>query len=117
MHTISEQQIQDTLKVIDSTIINCEKVQLKLKQGSPQLSLSKSRIKALYVSKDLLLNHGKLYPREELENAVLQISSIKNKSTTGIHNAKEKSSTYTRFFRIINAMDIILDYLQKAIAK
>lgn len=115
MHSFTQQQIKDTLKIIKSTIVNCEKVQPKLKEGSPSLSLSKNRIKALYISKDLLMNEENQYSKEELEKAVVQITSIKNKSTTGLNNAKEGSSTYTRFSRLIAAMNIILVYLEKAI--
>ena len=115
MHSFTQQQIKDTLKIIESTIVNCEKVQPKLKEGSPSLSLSKNRIKALYISKDLLMNEENQYSKEELEKAVVQITSIKNKSTTGLNNAKEGSSTYTRFSRLIAAMNIILVYLEKAI--
>lgn len=115
MHSFTQQQIKDTLKIIESTIVNCEKVQPKLKEGSPSLSLSKNRIKALYISKDLLMNEENQYSKEELEKAVVQITSIKNKSTTGLNNAKEGSATYTRFSRLIAAMNIILVYLEKAI--
>ena len=115
MHSFTQQQIKETLKIIESTIVNCEKVQPKLKEGSPSLSLSKNRIKALYISKDLLMNEENQYSKEELEKAVVQITSIKNKSTTGLNNAKEGSSTYTRFSRLIAAMNIILVYLEKAI--
>ena len=118
MHSFTEQQIKDTLKIIESTIVNCEKVQPKLKEGSPSLSLSKNRIKALYISKALLMNQeSSQYSKDELEKAVVQITSIKNKSTTGINNAKEGSSTYTRFSKLITAMNIVLVYLQKAIEK
>ena len=116
MHSFTQQQIKDTLKIIESTIVNCEKVQPKLKEGSPSLSLSKNRIKALYISKALLMNQeSSQYSKDELEKAVVQITSIKNKSTTGLNNAKEGSSTYTRFSRLIAAMNIILVYLEKAI--
>lgn len=111
----TQQQIQDTLLIIESSIKNCEKVQPKLKEGSAQLSLSKNRIQALYISKALLTNEKQEYSLEELEKAVFQITSIKNKSTTGINNAIEGTSTYTRFFKLINAMNIILDYLQNEI--
>ena len=117
MHSFTEQQIKDTLKIIESSIVNCEKVQPKLKEGSPSLSLSKNRIKALYISKALLMNQENRYSKEELEKAVVQITSIKNKSTTGLNNAKEGSSTYTRFSKLITAMSIVLVYLQKAIEK
>lgn len=29
MHSFTEQQIKETLKIIESSIVNCEKVQLK----------------------------------------------------------------------------------------
>lgn len=110
-----EQKIQDTLKIIESSITSCEKIQPKLKEGSPQLSLSKNRIKALYIAKALLENPKSKYEKDELEKAVVQIASIKNKSTTGVNNAKECSTTYTRFSRLIIAMDIILEHLQNAL--
>lgn len=115
MNTFTEQEIEDTLKVILSSIRNCEKVQPKLKEGSASLSLNKNRIKALYISKDLLMEVEHHYTREELEKAVTQITSIKNKSITGLNNAKEGSATYTRFSRLIVAMNIILAYLQEAL--
>lgn len=115
MNIYTSEQIQDTMKIIESSIKNCEKIQPKLKEGSPQLSLSQNRIKALYISKTLLLNEENVYTRDELEKAVVQITSIKNKSTTGINHAKEGSGTYTRFYRLINAMNIVLDYLQNAV--
>lgn len=115
MNIYTSQQIQDTIKIIESSIINCEKTQPKLKEGSSQLSLSKNRIKALNISKALLMNQKNEYTKDELEKAVIQITSIKNKSTTGINNAKEGSGTFTRFYRLITAMNIILDYLQNAI--
>lgn len=117
MKHYTEQQIKDTLKIVDSSIVNCEKVQPKLKEGSASLSLNRNRIKALYIAKDLLENRETADTRDELEKAVLQIASIKSKSTTGIGNAKEGSAAYTRFGRLMEAMDVVLDYLQAAIAK
>ncbi|WP_455539216.1 hypothetical protein [Terrisporobacter sp.] len=117
MNIFTEQQIKEILKLIESTITNCERIQPKLKEGSPSLSLNKNRIKALYISKDLLMNKENQYTKDELEKAIIQINSIKNKSTTGINNAKEGSSTYTRFSRIIKAMDVTLEYLQQALEK
>lgn len=115
MKQYTNQQIQETLKIIESSLINCEKIQPKLKEGSPSLSLNKNRIKALYISKTLLTKQHMNYSKEELEKAVFQITSIKNKSTTGLKNAKEGTSTYTRFSRLIYAMNIILDYLDETL--
>lgn len=115
MTTYTDQQIQETLTLIESTIHNCEKIQPKLKDGSPQMSLSKNRIKALYISKSLITNQDIDYTKEELEKAFIQITSILNKSLTGLNNAKEGTGTYTRFSRIISAMNITSEYLKKAI--
>jgi len=114
MGIYTDQQIQDALRIVESSIVNCEKVQPKLKEGSSQLSLSHNRIKALYITKTLLLGQASTFTTLELEAAIVQITSIKNKSITGISNAKEGSATYTRFHKLISAMEIILDYLQEA---
>lgn len=117
MIIFTEQQIQDTLKLIEATISNCEKVQLKLKEGSASLSLNKNRIKALYICRDLLMNKENKYSKDELEKAVTQITSIKNKSITGINSAKDGSATYTRFNKVITAMNIALEYLQQTTSR
>lgn len=54
MNEYSNKQIDDTLNIIESTIKNCEKIQPTFKDGTPQLSLSRNRIKALNISKDLI---------------------------------------------------------------
>ena len=114
MNKYTDKQIEDTLNLIDSTILNCEKIQPKLKEGSPSFSLSKNRIKALYIAQNLLLNKTCSYSKEDLEQAIAQITSIKNKSTSGLSRAKEGSSTYTRFSNLIRAMNIILAHLNEA---
>lgn len=114
MSKYTNSQIQDTLNMVESSIANCEKVQPKLKEGSPQLSLSKNRIKSLYIAKSLLLGEEEKFTKTEMEQAIIQITSIKSKSTTGIGNAKEGSGTHTRFAKIIAAMDIVLDFMQDA---
>lgn len=114
MNPYTEKQLQDTLKVVEASIVNCEKISPKLKEGSPQLSLNTNRLKALHLAKELLEKRELTYTKDQLEKAITQITSIKNKSTTGIRSAKEGSGTYTRFSRIISAMDIVLEYLQEA---
>ena len=115
MDTFTQRQIAETLAFIDATIVNCEKVQPRLREGSPQLTLSRNRIKALSIAKDLLLNQAPHYPKGDLAAAAAQIDSIKRKSLTGIHNAKEGGAAYTRFSKIIGAADVMLAYLQNAL--
>ena len=56
MNQYTDKQIEDTLNLIDSIILNCEKIQPKLKEGTPQFSLTINRIKALYISNALITN-------------------------------------------------------------
>lgn len=81
MDKFTETQIAETIKLIESSIANCEKVQPKLKEGSSSLSLNTNRIKALYISKDLLNSKEIQYSKDELEKAITQITSIKSKSS------------------------------------
>lgn len=115
MSKFTNQQIEDTLNMVDSTIVNCEKIQPKLKEGSPQLTLNKNRIKALYISKALITNQKHDYEKEELLKSVSQITSIINKSKSGISHAREGTGTYTRFRKIIDSMTIVLSYIEEAI--
>lgn len=114
MSKYTQQEIQDTLKIIESSIVSCEKVRPKLKTGSASFSLNTNRLKALYLSKAVLLNQNNAETKEEFEKAAIQIASIKRKSTTGLGNAKEGSAAYTRFSRLIFAMDVILEHLKNA---
>ncbi len=115
MTQYTEKQIQDTLEIIESSIANCEKVRLKLKEGTSPFSLNTNRIKALYISKAILTNPDNVVLKEDLEKATVQIASIKRKCVTGINNAKKESATYTRFSKLIEATSVILEYLQTAI--
>ena len=115
MSKFTNQQIEDTLNMINSLIINCEKIQPKLKEGSPQLSLNKNRIKALYISKALVTNQEHNYTQEELLKSVDQVTSIIRKSEKAMINAKEGTGTYTRLKKIIDAMTIALSYIEDAI--
>lgn len=115
MNKYTDQQIEDTLKIIKSTIVNCEKIQPKFKEGSPQLSLSRNRIKALSISQSLITNQNNDYTQDELLKAVTQITSIINKIKKAMVNAKEGTGTYTRLKKIIDAMTISLSYIQDTI--
>lgn len=115
MSKYTSEEIENTLKIIESTIINCEKIQPKFKEGTPQLSLSRNRIKALNISKTLITNDKHSYTQEDLSKAEIQITSIINKSKKAFINAKEGTGTYTRLKRIIDAMTISLDYIQEGI--
>ena len=96
MNQYTDKQIEDTLNLIDSTILNCEKIQPKLKEETPQFSLTRNRIKALYISKALVTNQEHNYTQEELLKSVDQVTYIIRKSDKAMINAKEGTGTYTR---------------------
>ena len=115
MNQYTDEQIKNTLNIIESTIKNCEKIQPKFKEGTPQLSLSRNRIKALNISKNLITKQEHDYTEDELSKAATQITSIINKSQKAMINAKEGTGTYTRLKKIIDAMTISLAHIQKHI--
>ena len=108
MEVYTEDDILKCLKVVKSTIANCEKMQPKFAEGTSQHTLLKNRIKALYISKALL--KGEVitydYSKIELEDAVAPVSSIINKCEKAKLNAIEGTATHTRLKNIINAMTV-----------
>lgn len=98
-------EIDNTLKIVKSTIHNCEKIQLKLKKVRRHFHYLRIGLRICIYLKIYLLIKIVIILNMEFEKVVIQISSIKNKSITGFKNAKEGSSTYTRFLKLINAMD------------
>lgn len=54
MKTYSQEELEEALRALDSTIQKCKKVQPKLKEGSSQHTLLVRRIKAFTISSDLI---------------------------------------------------------------
>mgnify|MGYP003282319370 CR=1 FL=1 len=119
MEKNSTQELKQVLQVVTSTIKNCEKTQPKFEEGTSQHSLLKNRIKALYISKALLEGEDitEVYSKEDLANALPKITSIISKSENGIKKFKDGHSTYTRFKKIIDAMNTCKALVLEAIDK
>lgn len=68
MSRYSAEELKKALQVVSSTIKNCEKIQPKFDKGTAQHTLLKNRIKALYISKALILKEyvTDKYAKEEL---------------------------------------------------
>lgn len=117
MRTYSEEELSNALKVVISSINNCEKMQPKFAIGTSQHSLLKNRIKALYIAKGLILEDGSItnYSKEELIEAQAPILSIKHKSEKGIEKFKEGQATYTRLNKIIKSMEVVNSLLTNEI--
>lgn len=54
INNFTKEDLEKALRPITSTISKCEKVQIKLKEGTPQSSLTRNMLKALYISLSLI---------------------------------------------------------------
>lgn len=108
MDKFTDKELEASLKVINSTINNCEKQQPKFPEGTAQNTLLKNRIRALYISKALIENEDnkERYSREDLVNALEPVKSIIRKCEKAILKSKEGTSSYSRLEKIIAAMHI-----------
>jgi len=72
-----KEELEKTISLLSSTITNCERMQLKFSEGTSQHSLLKNRIKALYISKDLLPSDKTInYTSKDSREALPPIVSI-----------------------------------------
>ncbi|WP_255621603.1 hypothetical protein [Clostridioides sp. ES-S-0006-03] len=97
-----------TLRVVSSVIVRCEKAQLKFMEGTSQYSLLKNRIKAMYISKSLITDENIIdkYTKEELIEALRPVSSSIGKCEKAQSKFAEGTTNYKRFRNIIKAMYI-----------
>lgn len=119
MNNYNKEELDEALKLITSTINNCEKMHPKFEEGTSQHTLLKNRIKALYISKSLITDEDITlkYTKEELENAIPPVTSIISKSEKAFTKAVEGTSNHTRLKKIIKAMyiskSLIIDNISK----
>ncbi len=117
------EELVDALKVVSSTINNCEKAQLKFVEGTSQHTLLKNRLKALYISKSLITYEDSMdkYTKEELMEALPPVVSIISKCEKAKLRFEDGTSHHTRLKNIINAMyiskSLIADEINKRDSK
>ncbi|WP_238900000.1 hypothetical protein [Clostridium sp. YIM B02500] len=123
MEKYTRKELVDALKVVSSTINNCEKAQLKFAEGTSQHTLLKNRLKALYISKSLITYEDIMdkYTKEELIEALRPVASIISKCEKAQLKFDEGTSHHTRLENIINAMyiskSLITDEINKRDSK
>lgn len=108
MSNYTMEELEETLQIVNSAIIRCEKIMYKFKEGSSHYTLLKNRLKALYISKSLIIKEnikGK-FTVEELITALKPISSIISKCEKAQLKFSEGSSYHSRFNNMIKAMYI-----------
>lgn len=119
MDIYTKEELEEALRVVSATISKCENIQLKFAVGTSQHSLLKNRIKALYISKSLLIDDDvkDKYTKEELIESISPVSSIISKCEKAQLKFVEGSSHYNRFKDIIKAMYISKSLISDEISK
>lgn len=110
MGKYTREELNAALQIVASTIERCEKAQPKFTEGTSQHTLLKNRIKALYISKALILGEDIEYTNEELADAIRPVSSIISKCEKAQMKFQTGTSHHTRFSKMIEAM-----YLSKSL--
>lgn len=132
MDNYTKEEFTEALGEVASTINKCEKMQGKFKEGTSQYSLLRNRIKAMYISKLLIVNElskieqtlvngaGDLvqdwefdrknvmvyYTKEELTEALRPVVSVISKCEKAQGKFEEGTTYHKRFKNIIKAMYI-----------
>lgn len=111
-----KEELEKAVSLLSSTIIKCEKMQLKFLEGTSQHSLLKNRIKALYISKSLIMGDKTInYTSKELREALPPVVSIINKTTKAQSKYEKETSQFNRFQPIIQAMLISKTFIENQI--
>ena len=91
-------------------------MQLKFSEGTSQHSLLKNRIKALYISKSLLMDDKTInFSSKELKEALPPVVSIINKTTKAQNKYEKGTSQFNRFEPLIQAMLISKTFIERKI--
>ena len=119
MERYTREELAEALKVMSSSISNCEKMQPKFAEGTSQHTLLKNRIKALYISKSLITDQEVMdkYTKEELIEALPPVSSIISKCEKAQLKFVEGTAHHTRLKNIIKAMYISKSLIVYEISK
>ena len=119
MDKYKREELEEALQIVFSTINRCEKTQPKFVEGTSQHTLLKNRIKALHISKSLMIDENVVdkYTKEELIEALRPISSIISKCEKAQLKFAEGTSHYTRFTKMIKAMYVSKTLITDEISK
>lgn len=104
----TKEELYEALKIVTSAISRCEKEQPKFAAGTPQHSMLRNRIKALYISKALISGEdvSDRYTNEELTEALRPVCSIISKCEKAQLKFDEGTPHYKRFAGMIKAMEV-----------
>ncbi|WP_026395356.1 hypothetical protein [Acetobacterium malicum] len=116
MNKYTNEELNEALRQVASTISRCEKMQGKFAEGTSQCSLLRNRIKAMVISKLLieseLSQKEKItdslgqYTKEELTEALRPVDSVISKCEKAQMKFDQGTSHHRRLENLIKAMDI-----------
>ena len=118
MDVYTKEELEAALQVVSSAIKRCEKAQTGFAEGTSQHTLLKNRLKALYISKALIIHENMdKYTKEELSEAVRPVSSIISKSEKAQQKCTKGAFHHTRFSNLIQSMYISRSLITEEINK
>jgi hypothetical protein len=119
MDNYTKDELEEALRIVSSVISRCEKMQPKFVEGTSQHTLLKNRIKALCISKSLIINQNVTdqYTIEELTEAIRPVSSIISKCQKAQLKFTGGTPHHTRFKHMIKAMTISKSLITLEIGK
>lgn len=118
MDDFTKKDIEEALRAIASMIARSEKAQEKFVQGTPQHTLQKNRIKALYIALSLIKKEDitDKYTKEDLEKALAPIASLISKSEKAQQKLVQGTWQYTMLKDNLKALYIASPLLTKALS-
>jgi len=123
MDKFAREDLEKALPVIASMISRSEGVQNKFKEGTPQASLTRNRLKALYISSALItreLSAESLvdpFTRDDLEKALPPISSTISKCEKALQTRREGSPQASLTRKMLAALNISLSLITSELDK
>jgi len=119
MDNFTKEDLEKALPTITSMISRSEKVQKKLKEGTSQSSLTRNRLKALYISLSLITKEleGDVFmdnfTKEDLEKALQPITSTISKCEKAQGKLKEGTPQSSLTRNMLKALYISLSLITK----
>jgi len=123
MDNFTKEELKEALRAITSTISKCEKVQLKLKAGTFQHTMTVRGIKAYNIVIELIKRELETniiedlfeskYRKEELEEALPAITSVISKVEKVLPKFETGTSQHTLAVRRIKAFFIATELIKR----
>lgn len=112
---------QEIIEYLQKTLSTCHTSFEKTKAGSSQHSLLVNRMKALNLAIEVLqtddiMTLSQAYSQKEILFLLKPLASIKSKSITGQAKCQVGTGSYTRFQKLIDAMDRSMDGVERLLA-